>query len=116
MDPSPLDRLKHFILSTVGLAPEALLVLLGLVCYLATCLIARQPLTWAWALVPGLCVSVALEAAEVWNHYGAEGLAKATPADLLGIGLRHARDVLVTNLAPVLVFLTALLLAGAPDD
>ena len=116
MDGSPLDRLKHFVLTAVGLSPEALLVLLGLVCYLATCLIARQPLTWAWALVPGLCLSIALEAAEVWDHYGAEGLAKAGPGDLAGIVLRHGKDVLVTNLAPVLVFLTALVLAAAPDD
>ena len=110
-----LQQLKLFILSVVGISPETLLVLLGLGCYLATCLIARQPLTWIWALAPGLCLSVALEFAEIWDHYGAEVLAKTPSKDLAVILLRHSKDVLITNSAPLLTFLTAVVLAETPD-
>jgi len=87
----------------------------GLVFGLATCLIARQPLTWIWALAPGLCLSVALEFAEIWDHYGAEVLAKTPSKDLAVILLRHSKDVLITNSAPFLTFLTAVVLAETPD-
>lgn len=89
---------------------DALLVFIGLGLYLATCLIARQPLSWAWALLPGVLIAVALEAWEIWDHYGTRDLLRTEPTDILAILLRHSKDVLVTNLAPGLVVLVALAL------
>ena len=83
------------------------MILVGLGLYLATCLITRHALTWAWALVPGLCLALVLESWEVWDHYRLAGLAKAEARDLLAIALRHAKDVLIVNLAPIAVFLAA---------
>lgn len=87
---------------------DAILVFLGLGFYLAACLVTRRPLTWAWALLPGFCVSVILEGWEIWDHYGMQGLLKLEARGLVAILVRHSRDVLVTNLAPSLVFLVAL--------
>ena len=106
-----LQKLKTFLLTSVGVPPQTLLVLFGLGCYLATCLVLRRPLTWPWALVPGLVLSVALECSEIWNYYGAEGLLKASSHDIGAILLRHSKDILLMNAAPVLVFVTALALS-----
>ena len=114
MQTSLLQRLKVYVLSVLNVSPDLLLAFLGLVCFLVTCLIARRPLTWIWALAPGLCLAVALEAAEIWDYYGAKGLAKTTVAEGLGILSRHAKDVLVMNLAPLLVLFVARLLDRAP--
>ncbi len=111
-----LDRLKALLRDGLGLAPDAILVFLGLGIFLATCLIGRRPLTWAWALLPGLGLALFLEAVEVWQHYGAQGLKSATAAQLAGIVLRHARDLLVMNLAPVMVFGAAVLLQRLSQD
>ncbi len=72
MDESLLHRLKVLAHSIVPVPSDALLVVAGLACYLGTCLIARQSLHWAWALVPGLCLSLALEAWEMWDYHGAQ--------------------------------------------
>jgi hypothetical protein len=80
------------------------LVLMGLGCYLVTCLIARRPLTWRWALVPGLVLSLVIESWEVWDHYSATGLAETS---LLGIALRHLEDVALVNVSPVAVYTIA---------
>ena len=107
---SPLQTLKYFVRAAFNVSPEALFILFGLGCYLVTCLIARRPLIWAWALVPGFCLAVALEAVEVWDHYRMRGLLMAEARDIAGIVWRHSKDVLVMNLAPLMVFSTATLL------
>ena len=89
---------------------DAIIVLVGLGVYLATCLVTRHALTWAWALLPGLVFAVALEAWEIWDHYRLAGLAKHGTSSLLAVSLRHAKDVLLFNLGPVAVFLSAHLL------
>ena len=48
-----MERLKQLILAYLPLSADAILLLLGLLCYLATCLAFRRPLTWAWALLAG---------------------------------------------------------------
>ena len=110
MQDSLLQRVKGFVQSVLDVSPDLLLVFLGLGCFLTTCLIARRPLTWVGALVPGLCLSVILEAMEIWGHYGTEGLAKTGASDLARILLRHAKDILIMNLAPSLILGTAILL------
>ena len=114
MPTSLLQRLKVYVLSVLKVSPDLLLAFLGLACFLMTCLIAHRPLTWIWALIPGLCLSVALEAAEVWDYYGAKGLAKTTAGEGVRILSRHVKDVLVMNLAPLLVLCVARLLDRAP--
>ena len=88
----------------------AVLVLAGLGCYLVTCFVARRPLTWAWALAPGICLSVLIESWEVWDFYGAAGLGGSS---VLGIVGRHLKDVAVMNAVPVAVFVVARLSAEA---
>ena len=106
-----MDRLKQLLLNHLPLSADAILLLLGLVCYLGTCLVFRRPLTWAWALLPGLLLALAIEAAEIWAHYGGAGLARAEAGSLAAIVGRHLRDVAVMTLPAVLVFLAAHLLA-----
>jgi hypothetical protein len=96
-----LDRIKETLLALVPLQAETLLVLLGLVCHLATCLILRRPLSWLWALVPGLVLAVALEAFEIWQHWLAPGL--SLRGQVLGILGRHLRDVALVTVPPALV-------------
>jgi hypothetical protein len=89
------------------LSGDAVLILLGLATYLATCLLSRHPLTWGWALVPGVCLAILLEAWEIWDHYGQAGLAELGRLGFFSVVARHSRDVLVMNLAPLAVFLAA---------
>lgn len=113
MDGSLLQRLKFVVQSTLPVSNDALFVLFGLGCYLATCLAMRRRLTWAWALVPGMVLSLALEGWEILDHFGMPGLARASAADLTTTLLRHSRDVLVINLAPIVVLVVALILERA---
>ena len=106
-----LEGAKRTIVSVLPFSGETLLVLAGLGCYLATCAILRRPLSWAWALVPGLCLSLAIEGWEIWDHWGAPGL--AVRGQVLAILGRHMKDVLVMNLPAVTVFATALWLERA---
>ncbi len=116
MGHSLLERLKDIVRSVLGVSPDAIFVFLGLGCFLATCLIARRPLTWAWALVPGLCISIILEAMEIWDHHTAHGLVETEAIDLAAILLRHSKDILVMNLGPSLVVFVATLLDHVPDN
>ena len=100
-----LERVKHTLVSIFPLPAEALLVLAGLGCYLGTCAILRRPLTWVWALVPGLCLSLAIEAWEIWDHWGGPGV--AVRGQVLGILGRHLKDVALMNLPPAAIVATA---------
>ena len=46
---------------------------------------SRRPLTWAWALVPGTCLSVVIESWEVWDFYGAAGFEGSSVLGLVGV-------------------------------
>ena len=105
-----LRRLKDALRAWLGLSPDALLAFLGLLCFLATCLLAGRPLSWAWALLPGLCLGLLLEGAEILDHYGLRGFRALGAARIADVLLRHSRDVLVMNLGPFLVFGAARLL------
>lgn len=106
-----MDRLKQLLLDHLPLSADALLLLLGLLCYLGSCLVFRRPLTWPWALLPGLLLALAIEAAEIWAFHGGAGLGRAGAGGLAAIVGRHLRDVAVMTLPSVLVFLAALVLA-----
>ncbi len=93
---------------SIPIPGPAVLVLAGLGCYLVTCFVARRPLTWAWALAPGICLSVLIESWEVWDYYDAAGFGGSS---VLGIVGRHVKDVAVMNALPVAVFVVASLLA-----
>ena len=90
-----LNRTKEMLISTLPFPGETLLALLGLGCYLGTCTILRRPLSWAGALVPGLCLSLAIEAWEIHAHWSASG-----------VSIRG--HVLVMNLPAAVVCATAL--------
>jgi len=107
MDLSLLQRAKQLLQSVLPLSGEAILIFLGLACYLLSCLVLRRPLSWAWALVPGLLLAVLLEGLEILNHYGLRGLGGLAPGELAAVVGRHSKDVIVMNLAPALVALAA---------
>lgn len=106
MGVSRLDHIKRTLISVLPFPGETILVLAGMGCYLGTCAILRRPLSWAWALVPGLCLSLTIEAWEIWDHWRVPGL--AVRGQTLAILGRHMRDVLVMNLPAAAVFATAL--------
>ena len=106
MRASWLEHVKRAVASVLPFPGEVILGIAGLGCYLGTCAILRRPLSWAWALVPGLCLSLAIEAWEIWEHWGAPGL--AVRGQVLAILGRHMKDVLIMNLPAVAVFATAL--------
>ena len=60
-----LERVKRTLVAALPFSGETFLVLTGVGCYLGTCVILRRPLSWAWALVPGLCLSLAIERWEI---------------------------------------------------
>jgi hypothetical protein len=93
--------------SVIPIPGPGVLVLVGLGCYFVTCLVARRPLTWAWALVPGISLSILIESWEVWDHYGASGFGGSS---VLGIVGRHLKDVALMNASPVAVFVVTTLL------
>ena len=107
MDGSFLQRLKLVIHMLLPLSGDAVMIFAGLGIYLATCLITRHALTWGWALVPGLCLAVAVETWEIWDYYQLAGLAKVGPQGWLEVAARHAKDILIVNLGPVAIFLSA---------
>ena len=89
------------------LSGDAILILIGLAAYLGTCIVSRHPLTWAWALLPGVALAVLLEGWEIWDFHGPAALGEFGPAGIANLAVRHSRDILIMNLAPVTVFLAA---------
>ena len=102
-----LEPLKAIVESELGIPPDAMFVVIGLALFLITCLIFRRPVSWAWALIPGLCFSIFGEAAEILDQYGLYGLTEKETKVLATILLRHSRDILIMNLAPVLLVIVA---------
>ncbi len=101
------ERLKTVIQSDLGISPDVVFVAAGLVLFVVTSLIFRKPFAWPWALLPGIIVSIVIEAVEIRAHYGLRGLADQSGSGLAGILLRHSRDFLVMNLAPLTVVIVA---------
>lgn len=101
------ERLKSIAESELGISPDVMFVIIGLVLFLVTCLIFRKPVSWGWALIPGLCVSIFVETAEIIDQYGLHGLTEKDVKDLVTILLRHSRDILATNLAPFVLVIVA---------
>lgn len=104
---SYIQQYKTLIRSAIPVSSDALLVLLGLSIYLVTCLVFRLPFSSSLALLPPLLVSILLEGWEIVDYYGFEGVAASSSSKIMVIVLRHSKDVLVFNLAPVLVCLAA---------
>lgn len=107
MDLSFLQRAKQILQSFLPLSSDAILIFLGLGCYLLCCLLLGRPLSWVWALVPGLLLAVLLEGLEILDYYGLTGLGDLAPGQVVAMLGRHLQDVIVMNLAPLLVVLTA---------
>lgn len=107
MASSTLRHLKDTVLGLLGISPDVLMVFLGLVCFLATCLIAGRPFGWAWALLPGICLGALIEGVEIVDHYGLRGFFGLSFGNMVDILLRHSRDILVMNVAPLLVWIAA---------
>jgi len=101
MQGSWLERVKHTLISLFPFPAEVWFVLTGLACYLGTCVIWRRPLTWAWALVPGLCLSLAIEGWEIWDHWGGRDV--VLRGEIFGILGRHLKDVALMNLPPAAI-------------
>jgi hypothetical protein len=95
--------LKQSILSTFPVSADAILILGGLGAYLASSLILRRPFLGFRALIPGFVISILIESSEILDQYGMLGFLSAGPGQLSAILLRHAKDVVIFNLAPVLV-------------
>ena len=110
MDASLFVRLKDFIQQDLGLPSETILVWLGLACFLAACLVMRRAFTWPWALVPGLCLAIGLETLDILDHYSLQGFLGSPSREMAEILLRHSKDVAITNLAPLMIWLTAMVL------
>jgi hypothetical protein len=106
MHESWLERIKSTLVTVLPLPGEALLILAGLGCYLGTCVLLRRPLTWVWALVPGLCLSFAIEVWEIWDHWVVSEL--SARGQLLAILARHLKDVAIMNLPAAAIVATAL--------
>jgi len=102
-----LATLKQVMQSAVPLSGDAILILAGLVLYVASSLVLRHPFYRPWALLPGLAISIAIEGVDIVDHYGVSAIVTADAKQLLAIVERHARDVLVFNLAPVLIMIAA---------
>jgi hypothetical protein len=109
MSGSLLQAIKDLI----PLPAPSVFVLAGLGCYFATCFVARRPLTWAWALLPGLLLSLVIESWEVWDYYGTAGFAGES---VLGIIGRHLKDVALMNALPVAVCVVASFLEHGPAE
>ncbi len=107
MASATLRRVKDRVLARLGLSADAILAFAGLACFLATCLLLGRPLSWAWALLPGLCFALLLEGLEIVDHYGARGFLALGPAGIADVVFRHCRDVLVINGGPLLVWAVA---------
>jgi len=105
MRASWLERIKDTLLAAVPLQGESLLALAGLACYLGTCIVLRRRLSWGWAIVPGICLSLVIEGWEIWDHWIARGA--TVRGHVLGILGRHLRDVAIMNLPAAAVAATA---------
>lgn len=105
MNPSWLKTVKD----AIPIPGPLVLIFAGLGCYFLTCFVTQRPLTWGWALLPGLLLSLVIESWEVWDHYAISGLAGSS---LFGIVGRHLKDVALMNALPVAIFSVATWLGG----
>ena len=96
--------LKEWIAASLPLPQPVVLGLLGLGCFLGTCMVVRRPLTCGWALVPGLVLGVLIEAWQIWDHYSPNGFGGTS---VVGVVARHLVDVAVMNLPAVAVLAIA---------
>ena len=102
-----LECLKAIVESELGIPPDAMFVVIGLALFLITCLIFSRSVSWPWALIPGLCVSIFVEVAEILDQYGLYALTEKETKVLATILSRHSRDILIMNLAPLLLVIVA---------
>jgi hypothetical protein len=92
-DTSPYQRFKIELLSIVHLSKDAVHVYIGVGCLLASLLLLRGRVRWK-ALLPGLAVSLAMEAVDLSDEWR------------VGRGLKwraSVHDVLNTNAIPVVL-------------
>lgn len=87
------QRFKIVLLSILPLSKDALHVYLGCLCLLATALLRRRPLSSFKLLLPGLLLSLVMEAFDLRDDLQTEGRRRWEAS---------AHDVLNTNLVPLI--------------
>ena len=95
---SEYQLLKLRVLDAVPLAKDAAHIYIGFACLLLAVIVLRVPLRSGKALLPGLVATVAMEALDLRDNR-ADGIAFQWAASF--------RDVVNTNLVPVVLVLVA---------
>lgn len=98
MEPSTYQNLKMALLSELHLSRDAFHLYIGLACLALFALFRRRGLATFWALVPGLLVSLSIEALDLLDDRAFFGYPR------WGASLH---DLLHTNVAPFFLVLVA---------
>ena len=86
-----------------GIPPWAVLLIAGLMSYLALNAVLKKPWASPWGLLAPLLLGVLIEGYEIWVHYRDIGLFAADNDPLWRILGRHSLDVLKMLALPLLL-------------
>jgi hypothetical protein len=100
---STYQSLKLRVLSILPLAKDAIHIYIGFGCYAATLVLFRLPMGSGRALIPGFLVSLGMEYVDLRDNWRAHGRLLWTDS---------LKDIVNTNLIPVLAVAVARLRAG----
>lgn len=100
---------KRPILAALSLSKDAVHAHLGLICFLLTALVCRRSLRWPYALLPGFCLSLGMEALDLVHSYRVEG-----PLIWVWAWSASLHDLVNTNAPALMTYVTARLLQREP--
>ena len=101
------EALKSLLRDQLGVAPWLVLMTVGLTVHLAANVLSRRSATSPFGLLAPLALGLAIEAIEVWQHYGRIGLFAQGNDPPWRIAARHGRDVVVMLALPLALVLAA---------
>lgn len=104
-----VGKIKTFLRDQLGLPPFVLLAAAGCLAYLSLNALLRKPLTSAWGLLAPLVLGLLLESYEIWVEYRDVGLFAPGNDPLAVILARHALDVAIVLVLPLLLTLVGVL-------
>lgn len=99
------EALKSLLRDQLGVPPWLVMMVVGLTVHLAANALSRRPVTSPFGLLAPLLLGLAIEAVEVWRHYGQIGLFAPGNDPPWRIAVRHGRDVAAMLALPVALVL-----------
>ena len=98
-----LSDLKAVFRDYVGMPPWLVLIIVGSVAHVVSNVVLRKPITSAWGLIAPLSLGLVIESYEIWELYRHVGFFAPTNDPLLFILARHALDIALMLIGPIVI-------------